>query len=333
MDIEPKKIALQRIREIVSSNGLSREEVLSVLGGFSSQTISDSSGGKTGGFHFDIVKILYFLGGFIALSGVVVFVSQFWDTLSFFGRVAITLGSGIITYVISLLLRDYQSATLVSNLSLIFSAFLLPTGVTVILNEMHVSDWILASLWMAIGFFIVYFSTTRILKNDVSRFLTIVCGTAIFCTAVLLFTRENPAIVQTLKDFYAYMFIVYGVAILALSSLLVPIAGAKRPLNAILVFVGTIAVLGATFALEELWRFACLPAIALFFYLSIVMHKRIILVLSSIALMGYLGRLTAEYFSNSLGWPITLMLLGLLLIGVGYATFSFGKKYVSTTSY
>lgn len=332
MDIEPKKIALQRIREIVTSNGLSREEVFSVLGGISGQTISASNGDKTEGFHFNIVKILYFLGGFTALSGVVVFVSQFWETLPFFGRVVITLGSGIITYVISLLLRDYPSATLVSNLALVFSALLLPTGVTVILNEMHISDWMLASLWMAIGFFMVYFSTTRILKNDVSRFLTIVCGTAIFYTSVLLFIRENPAIVQTLKDFYAYMFIVYGVASLALSSFLSPVAGAKRPLNAILVFIGTIAVLGATFALEELWRFACLPVIALFFYLSIVMHKRIILVLSSIALMGYLGRITTEYFSNSLGWPITLMLLGLLLIGVGYATFSFGKKYVSATS-
>lgn len=329
MDIEPKNIALQRIREIVSSNGLSREEVLSVLGGISGQTISVSGGDKTEGFHFNIVKILYFLGGFIALSGVVVFVSQFWDTLPFFGKVAVTLGSGIIAYIISLLLRDYPSATLVSNLSLVFSALLLPTGVTVILNEMQISDWMLASLWMAIGFFMVYFSTTRILKNDVSRFLTIVCGTAIFYTSVLLFARENPAIVQTLRDFYSYMFMVYGATILALSSILSPVAPVKRPLNAILVFVGTVSVLGATFALEDFWRFACLPVIAFFFYLSIVMHKRIILVLSSIALMGYLGRLTAEYFSNSLGWPITLMLLGLLLIGVGYATFSFGKKYVS----
>jgi hypothetical protein len=270
------------------------------------------------------------LGGLLALGGVVVFVAQFWESLGFTGQVIITLGSGIIAYIVSLLLKNYPTAVLVSNLSLFFSAILMPVGVTVILNEMHISDWLFASLWMAIGFSVVYFSTIKILQNDVSRFLTIVSASAVFATAVLLFTRENPAILQTLRDFYAYMFIVFGVAYLALSMVVTPaVTATKRPLNSILVFVGTASILGALFALDDAWKFVLPPAIAGFFYLSILMRKRVILVLSSIALMGYIGRITTEYFSNSLGWPITLMLLGLLLIGIGYATFSFGKKYVS----
>ncbi len=329
MEIEPKNIALQRIREIVSSNGLSREEVLSVLGGVHAQNQVVATGGST--FHFDIVKVLYFLGGFLALCGVVVFISQFWEDLGFFGQVLVTLGFGFITYVSSLLLNSYKTASLTSRLSLVFSAVLLPAGVVVVLNEMNVSDWLFASLCMAIGFFVIYFSTIKILQNDVPRFLSLVSGTAIFFTAIALFTRENPAILATVRDFYSYAFIVYGIPCLALSSLFVPITDSRRPLNNILVFVGTVSFLGALFSFNEIWKFVCLPGIALFFYLSITMRSRIILTLSSIALMGYIGRITTEYFSNSLGWPITLMILGLSLIGIGYATLTFGKKYISAS--
>lgn len=329
MEIEPKNIALQRIREIVSSNGLSREEVLSVLGGVHTQNQTIPTGG--GISHFNIVKVLYFLGGFLALCGVVVFVSQFWEDLGFLGQVLVTLGFGFITYVSSLLLNSYKTASLASKLLLIFSAILLPAGVTVVLNEMNVSDWLFASLFMAIGFFVVYFSTIRILQNDVPRFLSLVSGTAIFFISISLFTRENPAILATVSDFYSYAFIAYGATCLALSSLFVPAVSKRRPLNSILVFVGTVSFLGALFSFSEIWKFVCLPGIALFFYLSIVMRDRIILTLSSIALMGYIGRVTAEYFSNSLGWPITLMILGLSLIGVGYTTLKFGKKYISAS--
>ena len=325
MEMEPKNIALQRIREIVSSSGLSKEEVLSVLGGVS------VVGNTSSGFHFNIVKILYFLGGFLALCGVVVFVSQFWEDLGFVGQVLVTLGFGFISYVSSLLLNSYKTASLASRLALVFSAILLPLGVTVILNEMSISDWLFASLWMAIGFFVVYFSTIKILQNDISRFLTIVSGTAIFFVSVALFVRESPSILETIRDFYSYVFIVYGVMCLALSSLFPLTVDSRRPLNSLLVFVETTTFLGALFSFSEIWKFVCLPGIAIFFYLSITMRSRIILTLSSIALMGYIGRITTEYFSNSLGWPITLMILGLSLIGIGYATFTFGKKYISTS--
>lgn len=330
MEIEPKNIALQRIREIVSSNGLSREEVLSVLGGAHMQN-QTSQVGTSGIFHFDIVKILYFLGGFLALCGVVVFIAQFWEDLGFFGQVLVTLGFGFITYISSLLLNGYKIASLASRLLLVFSAILLPTGVVVVLNEMNISDWLFASLFMAVGFFIVYFSTIKILQNDVPRFLSLISGTVIFFTAIALLTRENPAILAIINDFYSYVFVVYGITCLALSSLFVPVVNSRRPLNSIFVFIGTASFLGALFSFGEIWKFVCLPGIAIFFYLSIVMRSRIILTLSSVALMGYIGRITTEYFSNSLGWPITLMILGFSLIGVGYATLKFGKKYISTT--
>ena len=36
-----------------------------------------------------------------------------------------------------------------------------------------------------------------------------------------------------------------------------------------------------------------------------------------IAMRGFVGYYSAEHFANSLGWPITLVLMGLAFLGVG----------------
>jgi len=44
--------------------------------------------------------------------------------------------------------------------------------------------------------------------------------------------------------------------------------------------------------------------------------------------MIYIMKITSEYFSHAMGWPLALVLAGLILIGIGHYTYNLGKKYV-----
>jgi len=50
----------------------------------------------------------------------------------------------------------------------------------------------------------------------------------------------------------------------------------------------------------------------------------------TIFLMAYILKITSEYFSTGLGWPIALVIAGLAMIGVGFMSFSIKKKYLGT---
>ena len=65
-------------------------------------------------------------------------------------------------------------------------------------------------------------------------------------------------------------------------------------------------------------------------FLSVYLKSKSFLVFGSIYLMAYILKLTKEYFADSMGWPLALVISGLLLIGIGYAAFALNKKYIDS---
>jgi uncharacterized membrane protein YgaE (UPF0421/DUF939 family) len=56
------------------------------------------------------------------------------------------------------------------------------------------------------------------------------------------------------------------------------------------------------------------------------------LVVSAIGIISYLIKISTKYFANSLGWALLLMLIGFMVIGVGYFMYSLNRKYISLRS-
>jgi hypothetical protein len=52
-------------------------------------------------------------------------------------------------------------------------------------------------------------------------------------------------------------------------------------------------------------------------YACVVLESRALLLTTVIAMLGFIGYFSSEYFSDSLGWPITLVLMGVAFMGVG----------------
>jgi hypothetical protein len=60
-----------------------------------------------------------------------------------------------------------------------------------------------------------------------------------------------------------------------------------------------------------------LAATASMLYACVVLQSRALLFTTVVAMLGFIGFYTAKHFANSLGWPITLVLMGVAFLGVG----------------
>lgn len=60
-----------------------------------------------------------------------------------------------------------------------------------------------------------------------------------------------------------------------------------------------------------------LAVTAAMLYACVVLESRALLLTTVIAMLGFIGYYSAEYFADSLGWPITLVLMGVAFLGVG----------------
>lgn len=52
-------------------------------------------------------------------------------------------------------------------------------------------------------------------------------------------------------------------------------------------------------------------------YACVVLQSRALLFTTVIAMLGFIGYFTAKHFADSLGWPVTLVLMGVAFLGVG----------------
>ena len=64
-------------------------------------------------------------------------------------------------------------------------------------------------------------------------------------------------------------------------------------------------------------EFLYLAVTASMLYACVVLQSRALLFTTVVAMLGFIGFYTAQYFANSLGWPITLVLMGVAFLGVG----------------
>ena len=64
-------------------------------------------------------------------------------------------------------------------------------------------------------------------------------------------------------------------------------------------------------------------------FLSTWVKSRGLLLVGTVAILGYIGYYTAEHFTDVIGWPIALILFGLLLIGLSAVAFRINRKYIA----
>lgn len=84
-------------------------------------------------------------------------------------------------------------------------------------------------------------------------------------------------------------------------------------------FVGSVMAYSGLFDLvgNTSYELAYLAMTASMLYACVVLQSRALLFTTVVAMLGFIGFYSAKHFANSLGWPVTLVLMGIAFLAVG----------------
>jgi len=303
--------ALAEIVALARRHGMSAREIGEALGDADAQSPARRGRGI-------LVRVLGFIGGTFVFAGVGVFIALQWESMNSAARVVVTLGSGLAAFIMAVLAsRDPRYEKAATPLLLV-SAALLPTGWLVLFNEFGSGgDWRWASL-ITCGVTALQFAATFVsMRRSTLLFLVVFFGLLFFWTAFDMLDIDQEIVA-----------LVLGV------SLLLTAVGVDRTPHRVVTPVwylfGAIGALYGIFDVVEgsPFELVFLLVAAGFVYLSVVLHSRTLLLVATAGILAYTAWFTGEYFADSVGWPIALIVFGLLLIGLSALALRIDRDYV-----
>ena len=311
-DMDERARALQDIVALARNHGLTASEIGAAL----TDAPVPAAEGRV---RAVLVKVGAYLGGTFVFAGIAAFIALQWDSMTSAARVIITLGSGIASFALATIAtRDARFDKGAPPLFLIAAA-LQPVGMLVAFNEYGSggSDARWAALItvgvMAIQFAVIF----TVLRQSMLLFLAVFFAMLAWWTAFDLLGVDES----------------FGVMMLGGCLLSAAVAADRTPHRSITpswYLVGGIAFLYGLFDLVGGTPFELLFILTAsgFVYLSASIPSRTLLLVATGAILGYTGWFTSEHFADSLGWPLALMLFGLLMIGLSALAFRIDRRYI-----
>jgi len=311
---------LQELNQKIISGEISRQDIINSLG-------SATAPENKKDMHFSVTKMLYVLGAAIVVVGIVIFVAQIWNDIGSVGRITITLGLGLVFTAIGSMLLNKKSDDSIGTVFHFIGGMMIPGGAIVTLLELSTGP---PSTWpLAITFGIIFAFYSYLASFHKSALLTLFAiGNG---TAFLYILVESITAGSFLRhgDLYAYLTMITGASYLLLAHYFRD--GWNYKLIGILYFFGITGLLGAAFSQVfdyVIWQLLYFGVVLGGLYLAVYLRNRSILVMSTLFLVAHISFITSEYFANSLGWPLSLVALGFIFIGLGYASITINKRYI-----
>jgi hypothetical protein len=265
-----------------------------------------------------IVRVLGYLGGTFVFAGIAAFIALQWNTMNSAARVVITLGPGLAAFALATLATfDRRFEKVVPPLFLI-AAVLEPVGMLVAFNEFGSGgDARWAALITAGAMALQFAAVFKLLGHSMLLFLAVFFAMLSWWTVFDLLDMDTEV----------------GALILG-GSLLVAAIGADRTAHGSITppwyLVGGILFLYGLFDIVERTPLEILFIVIAsgFVYLSAAIQSRTLLIVATAAILAYTGWFTGEHFADSLGWPLALVLFGLLMISLSALAFRIDQRYI-----
>jgi len=323
-----KKKLLEEIENFAKKKVIRKEEVLAAY----AKGASASSSGGVEESRSKIAEILYYIGGGVVFVGISVLIWQNWSALNVFGRILATFGAGLAAYFVGLFLGVGKRFKAVSRAFYFISALVTPVGLYVVFDSVGFevgrdgTQSLIAAILLT-AFLLSFF----VLKEDIFLLFGIIFGTWLFFALTNLVAAGAGSYLS--RDFFAYRSMFAGLSYVLLGySFMTRKPGFVAPLYGfgILGFLGSAFALGGWNPNQNVFWEVAFPGLALgTVFLSVYLKSRSFLVFGSFFLMMYILKITAEYFSKGLGWPLALVLAGLALIALGYFSFYLNRRYIA----
>lgn len=360
-----KELILERIETFAANDTITKQEVdVAYYKGVNKRLHSKDAGAATGGpGSIGLTEILYYIGAAVVFIGIVILVRENWQTLSMTVKIAVTLGAAIVAYVLGVLCSlDGKTKGLAPAFFVIFG-LVAPVGLAIVFNNggyylstPAVQSFISAILCTACLVSGFAFSKKDSSKNSsvetVFTLFSIIFGTwlffaftnfinisGIFFSSTFGFDGgplwSDVAFIEYRVLAVGFIYCLLGDSFseasrfpLSAPSPLSPLSGPLYGFG-ILAFLGSALALGGWFPSANLyWETAFPFLIFCVLFLSVYLKSKSFLTFGSIFLVAFIFKITSEYFSRNIGWPLTLVVAGLALMAVGWMSFYLHKKYM-----
>jgi hypothetical protein len=259
------------------------------------------------------------VGGIFILCGLGFFIETFWADMNAAARIILYLGSGLVLLLLALVFienTDYEKTTLPLFL---LAALFQSGGILVAFDELGTGgDPQLAVLAMTVVMLVQCLLVYRVHRLAVHVFLSMLFAA---CTIYnfLDIIGLDWAVQGTLT----------GAAVLAAAFRLNrSFYGAMAPFW--FLAGGIMTGYGVFNLLEDT------PVHILYvgyaggiIYLSTLARSRMLLFTGTCAMIGYLGWFTSEYFADSIGWPLVLIIIGVVFIGFSVFAVKISRDYIT----
>ena len=282
-----------------------------------------------------LTNILYAIGGLIVAIGIFLFFEQRWDTLPSLARVLVTFGSGVAAYTTGIFLMHARNMKGVAFAFFLIFSIITPFGIYIALDEAHYHSPLIGYENIILGAMLIWVvASFFLLRLSIFRLLSVIFGSFLYFSATGALLEHNP--VLDIDTAFEYRFLALGISYLLIGY---GWEKAARILTQAMYAIGSAMFLGAALSLggyapsaNEFWEIIYIGLNFGILFLSVALKSRFMLAIGSLFLMGYIMKMTAEYFSDSFGWPLSLIVSGFALIGIGYATFAINNKYIKQSS-
>ncbi len=304
------------------------QEILNLIAPSENIRLKDQ---KAGWRNLDLTKVLYIIGAAIVLLGIVFFVGQLWDDMGSFGRIFVTFILGVVLVGTGSLLHQKQERVSLGNVFHAMGSILLLGGSFVVVDEMGLDVTAGVATFLFGALFVFHVLLALYHKSVLHSFFSVAYGTS-FLYALIEFIL--PGYAYEHDAVYVYLTMLFGGSYLLLSRAL------RYTWNVALVgllnFFGTLGFMGAM--ANRAWEGSGFWEVFYFLflfggvYLSIYLKSRAVLVVSVLFLIAHIIYITSNYFADSLGWPISLVFLGMVILGLAYFSVNLNKKYLQAGS-
>lgn len=281
-------------------------------------------------FSKNIINVLYVIGALIILVGVVVLFSMHWDELTIAMKLLVTLGVGLASYIAGITIKS-NDFRILSQILFVVSAILANIGVFIMLDQADIDFSLITQFFVSVIFAGVYFFAYYINRRNILPLVIISFFTWAFYTLVLeVIDVGNTELLKyaTMALGVSYGFIAYGLS-KKLIGTSVEDTREKNSVSGILYLAGVSAFLGAGMTIGGYFDFIQVLLIFGLFYLSVYLKRKSILLASALFLIIHIIKISVEYFVDTAGWPLTLIVGGIVIIGVGVMTHKLNQEYVS----
>ncbi len=282
-----------------------------------------------------LITTFYIIGALIVVIGAIIFAAQNWDTMGAMGRILVTLGISFATFAVAMIAYKPEQNTL-SQVMFTISATLAPLGAYTLLDAGAVNFTWYIQIIVALCLFVVYMVALYVRKVSVLTLITIAYASWAYMSFMVYMAQTSgdfETLIQWSCIILGTSYILIGQNLDKMSTVIGALSTKEHhTIKGILTTIGTLGILTAGITIGDLFDVFFILFIFGGFYGSIYLKSRSVLVLSALFLVIHIIKLTAIHFVNSIGWSTALIMVGFLIIGIGYMTYQVNLKYLSKNS-